>query len=69
MKAFPPLIAKELSAVDRKGAGGQAVETVIAVDDVLPPRETACELDRPFDRLRSAVAEKDARQPAADMLG
>src|SRR3546814_11006523 len=64
-------LAEDLAAVQREGAVGEAVEGVVAVEDLRPAGRHAGELDRGFHRLGAGVAEEhapdrgpaDARQP------
>src|SRR5205085_9154505 len=62
-------LAEKIGAVDGQGTGRETVERVIAIDDLLATGRTAGKFDRPFDRLRAAVAEEHPRQAAADVLG
>ncbi len=52
--------AEEVGAVDGEGAGGEAVEGVVAVDDFLAACVGAGELEGAFDGFCAGVGEEDA---------
>ncbi len=64
-------LAEDLGAVQRQGAVGQAVESLVAVEDARPAGGHAGELDGRLHRLGAGIAEKGAlhaRQAGQQLL-
>ena len=59
----PEAVAEDGVAVERQRAHRQAVEGMVAVDQLCPAGGLACQLDRRLDRLGPRVAEEDALLP------
>src|SRR5207248_7362597 len=62
-------LAKEVGSVERERTRGQAMERVVAVDDLLAAGGAARELDGGFDALGARVGEEDAGQVGAGGAG